>query len=88
MTSYNQDSFQSRESYTAQIHLPGHLFEELVWWALQALPDEILVGLDIDAQTPHVPEVQALFQSSEHTDCLFEGHGFIIGEANMVNRVD
>ena len=50
MVSYNRESFQSRESYTAQIHLPGHVFEELVWWALQALPDEILVGLDVDAQ--------------------------------------
>ena len=23
------------------------MFEELVWWALQALPDEILVGMDL-----------------------------------------
>ena len=86
MVTYNRESFQSRESYTAQIHLPGRLFEELVWWALQALPDEILVGMDIDAAAPHLPEVETMFKSSEHTEGLFQGQGFIIGEAHIVNR--
>ena len=61
METYNRESYDGRESYTAQIHLPGRIFEELVWWALQALPDEILVGMDIDSKTPHHPEVESKF---------------------------
>ena len=86
MVSYNRESFQSKESYTAQIHLPSHVFEELVWWALQALPDEILVGMDIDSNTPHLPEVEHFFKGTEHTEGLFQGQGFRISEAHIVNR--
>ena len=31
METYNRESYDGRESYTAQIHLPGRIFEELVW---------------------------------------------------------
>jgi hypothetical protein len=86
MVSYNRESFQSKESYTAQIHLPSHVFEELVWWALQALPDEILVGMDIDSNAPHLPEVEHFFKGTEHTEGLFQGQGFRISEAHIVNR--
>ena len=65
MTSYNEESYHGREAYTAQVHLPGKVFESLVWWALQSLPDEILVGLDIDAEAPHVAEVDELFRADE-----------------------
>ena len=47
MTSYNRDSRDQRNGYVAQLHMPGDVFQSLVWWALQSLPDEILVGLDI-----------------------------------------
>ena len=86
MVTYNQESYASRDAYTAQIHLPGHLFEKLVWWALQALPDEILVGMDINSEAPHKQEVELKFRGSEHTEGLFQGQGFIIGEAHIVNR--
>ena len=88
MVTYNQESYASRDAYTAQIHLPGHLFEKLVWWALQALPDEILVGMDINSEAPHNQEVELKFRGSEHTEGLFQGQGFIIGEAHIVNRGD
>ena len=88
MVTYNQESYASKDAYTAQIHLPGHLFEKLVWWALQALPDEILVGMDINSEAPHNQEVELKFRGSEHTEGLFQGQGFIIGEAHIVNRGD
>ena len=47
MRSYNAESYTMRHSYAAQLHLTGPLFRDLVIWALQALPDEILVGLDV-----------------------------------------
>ena len=34
MASYNQDSFDARNSYAAQLHMPGEIFQDLVWWAL------------------------------------------------------
>ena len=52
MTSYNRDSHAQRGGYLAQIHMPGGVFQSLVWWALQSLPDEILVGIDIDGERP------------------------------------
>ena len=88
MTTYNEESYRSREAYTAQIHLPGSVFENLVWWALQALPDEILVGLDIDADAPHIEEVDERFRAEESTFNLFQGQGYRIKEAHIVNRGD
>lgn len=88
MTTYNEESYTGREAYTAQVHLPGEVFESLVWWALQALPDEILVGLDIDAETPHVEEVDVAFSAQECTSNLFQGQGYRIKEAHIVNRGD
>ena len=77
MTSYNHDSMKSKNSYTAQIHLKGDLFENLIWWALQSLPDEILVGMDIDANSPHLQEVENFFRSEQHVEGLFQSQGFV-----------
>ncbi len=88
MVVYNRDSFEKRSAYTAQLHLPGNVFEQLVWWALQALPDEILVGLDIDAASPHLKEVEQAFMGEEFDPNIFQGQGFIVGEAHIVNRGD
>ena len=88
MTTYNEESYRSREAYTAQIHLPGSVFENLVWWSLQALPDEILVGLDIDADAHHIEEVDERFRAEESTFNLFQGQGYRIKEAHIVNRGD
>ena len=48
MSSYNLDSFEAKNSYTAQIHLRGNLFQKLIWWALKSLPDDILIGMAVD----------------------------------------
>ena len=86
MASYNQESYEARDSYAAQLHMPGEIFQDLVWWALKSLPDEILVGLDIDFNQRQNPEVDDLFASTQQVDGLFQGQGFMINEAHIVNR--
>ena len=86
MASYNLDSINSKNSYAAQIHLNGELFENLIWWGLQSLPDEILVGMDIDSDSPHLLEVEDFFRSEQHVDGLFQSQGYQINEAHIVNR--
>lgn len=88
MTSYNRDSHAQRAGYLAQVHMPGEVFQSLVWWALQALPDEILVGIDIDAERPHREEVETYFEGEEVHSNLFQGQGYLIKEAHIVNRGD
>ena len=61
MRSYNAESYSMRHAYAAQLHLPGPVFRELVVWALQSLPDEILVGLDVDPNRKHIYEVESAF---------------------------
>ena len=75
MTSYNRDSHEQRAGYLAQVHMPGEVFQSLVWWALQALPDEILVGIDIDAEKPHRKDVETFFEGDEVHHRLFQGRG-------------
>ena len=77
-----------RHAYAAQLHLPGPVFRELVVWALQSLPDEILVGLDVDPNRKHIDEVESAFEGQEHVSNLFGGQGYVIKEAHVVNRGD
>ena len=65
MQGYNHESYEQRAGYLAQVHMPGHVFQSLIWWALQSLPDEILVGIDIDAERPHRVEVEHYFSGDE-----------------------
>ena len=88
MTTYNRDSHEQRHGYMTQLHLPGEVFQSLVWWALQALPDEILVGMDVDPDRPHRPEIQAYFEGDEVHTNLFQGQGHVVKEAHIVNRGD
>jgi len=86
MESYNIDSFNAKESYAAQIHLRGDLFEKLIWWGLQSLPDEILIGMDIDSESQHISEVEKKFLSKQHVDGLFQGQGYLVNEAHICYR--
>ena len=88
MTSYNHDSHAQRAGYVAQIHMPGEVFQSLVWWALQSLPDEILVGIDVDGDRPHREDVEAYFEGDDVHTRLFQGQGYVIKEAHIVNRGD
>jgi hypothetical protein len=88
MTAYNRESHAQRDGYIAQLHLPGSVFQDLVWWGLQSLPDEILVGMDIDPNRPVRQDVEAFFSGKERHDRLFQGQGYLINEAHIVNRGD
>ena len=88
MGSYNLESYDSRNSYAAQLHMPGEIFQNLVWWALKSLPDEILVGLDIDFNQQQNQQVDELFSSTQQVEGLFQGQGYLINEAHIVNRGD
>ena len=88
MGSYNLESYDSRNSYAAQLHMPGEIFQDLVWWALKSLPDEILVGLDIDFNQQQNQQVDELFSSTQQVEGLFQGQGYLINEAHIVNRGD
>ena len=88
MGSYNLESYDSRNSYAAQLHMPGEIFQDLVWWALKSLPDEILVGLDIDFNQQQNQQVDELFSNAQQVEGLFQGQGYLINEAHIVNRGD
>ena len=68
--------------------MPGEIFQDLVWWALKSLPDEILVGLDIDFNQRQNQVVDEMFNSVQQVDGLFQGQGYLINEAHIVNRGD
>ena len=58
MRRYNNDSFANKDAYTAQVHMPGRVLQSILHWAFQSLPDEILVGIEVDHNKPHVLEVE------------------------------
>ena len=68
--------------------MPGEIFQNSVWWALKSLPDEILVGLDIDFNQQQNQQVDELFSSTQQVEGLFQGQGYLINEAHIVNRGD
>ena len=84
---YNDESFNRREEYVAQIHFPVSILEQILGWAFKSLPDEILVGIDVKDERID-PEILAMFQGEKHQENLFAGQGYRINEAKMVNRGD
>ncbi len=88
MADYNRDSMAQRDQYKAQVHLRGSVLQEIIWWALQSLPDEILVGLDFDGSRPVRQDVAAQFKSEHEQNDLFQGQGYVVTEAHIVNRGD
>jgi proteasome lid subunit RPN8/RPN11 len=84
---YNDESHNRRDEYVAQVHFPARILEDILGWALKALPDEILVGLDVSMER-NLPEVEVEFQGSNQKKNLFAGQGYRIHEAKMVNRGD
>ena len=88
MAGYNSESLERRDEYAALLCLPGEVLEQVLLWGLQSLPDEILVGFDVDPEQLEHPELLELFRGVDHRDELFSGQGFVLGEATLVNRGD
>ncbi len=88
MAAYNADSFENRDGYRGLVHMPGECLEQIVLWSLESLPDEILVGLDVDQKRPHIAEVDEMYQGVEHETDMFAGEGFVLTDATIVNRGD
>lgn len=84
---YNDESHNRREEYVAQVHFPASILEEILEWAFKALPDEILVGLDV-SQNKNLSGIEVEFQGDSQKTNLFAGQGYRIHEAKMVNRGD
>ena len=61
MIEYNSESLNHKESYAAVLQMPGELFAKLLNWTFQSLPDEILVGIDIDSNKPHKNDYHHIF---------------------------
>ncbi len=88
MAAYNADSLENRDGYRGLVHMPGECLEQIVLWSLESLPDEILVGLDVDQKRPHIAEVDEMYQGVEHETDMFAGEGFVLTDATIVNRGD
>ena len=86
MTDYNSMSFERRDEYPAILQMPGVLLSHLIIWCFEALPDEILVGLDVDPERKVRPEVSDMFCGEQSRNELFAGQDYTIGEAKVVNR--
>tara|TARA_B100001113_G_scaffold336169_1_gene316287 strand:+ start:133 stop:867 length:735 start_codon:yes stop_codon:yes gene_type:complete len=85
---YNQSSLNNRDGYSAFVLLPIRHLENILKWAFEALPDEILIGFDPEQSKPISQEMNDLLCGSEHQPELFAGQVFLIGEPHLVNRGD
>jgi len=88
MSAYNADSLANKDGYSGLIQIPGDILQQILFWSLESLPDEILVGLDSDNTRPHLSEVDDLFYGDEFEEGKFAGEGFVLGDATIVNRGD
>ena len=82
---YNDESHNRREEYVAQVHFPASILEQILEWTFKALPDEILIGLDV-SNNRNLTDVEIEFQGTNTNTNLFAGQGYRINEAKMVNR--
>ena len=85
---YNQHSLDCRDDYPAILMMPIDTLSTILEWTFQSLPDEILVGMDPDYNTPHPSGVDDMFCGSDHSEGLFAGQGFVLGPPHLVNRGD
>ena len=88
MKEYNFASFENRNSYPAVIHMPGKILDKVIKWCFESLPDEVLVGIDVDNKSPINQEVSLAFCNQGSRADLFAGQDYVIGEAEIVNRGD
>ena len=85
---YNEQSLEGRDGYPAYILMPVDTLAQILDWTFQSLPDEILVGMDVNPDLPHSEEIEKAYCGIDFESGLFSGQGFSLGEPHLVNRGD
>ena len=85
---YNLQSLEQRDSYAGVVFIPVETLSQVLDWSFQSLPDEILVGLDIDTSKAFDRELISKYTGSMFEPSLFAGQGMFVGEPHLVNRGD
>ncbi|MEO2178793.1 MAG: hypothetical protein ABGX11_01295, partial [Candidatus Poseidoniia archaeon] len=85
---YNEQSLEGRDGYPAHLLMPVDTLAQILDWTFQSLPDEILVGIDVNPDLPHSGEVEKTYCGADFESGLFSGQGFVLGEPHLVNRGD
>ena len=83
---YNAHSRENRDAYAAVLLMPIQNLATILDWTFQSLPDEILVGMDVDHELANPREVEEAFAGADQNSGLFAGQGYLLGEPHLVNR--
>ena len=75
---YNEQSLEGRDGYPAHILIPVDTLAQILDWTFQSLPDEILVGMDVNPDLPHSREVEEAYCGTDFESGLFSGQGFVL----------
>ena len=76
---YNEQSLEGKDGYPAHILMPVDTLAQILDWTFQSLPDEILVGMDVNPALPHSKEVEETYCGADFESGLFSGQGFVLG---------
>lgn len=85
---YNLQSLNQRDSYAGVIFIPIKVLSQIIDWSFQSLPDEILVGLDIDTSKSLDRTLVSKYTGSMFEPDLFAGQGMFVSKPHLVNRGD
>ncbi|MEC8363176.1 MAG: hypothetical protein VXZ75_03540, partial [Candidatus Thermoplasmatota archaeon] len=75
---YNRQSLEQRDSYAGVVFVPVKTLSQVLDWSFQSLPDEILVGLDIDTSKAFDRELISKYTGSMFEPSLFAGQGMFV----------
>ncbi|MBH33346.1 MAG: hypothetical protein CMB75_02990 [Euryarchaeota archaeon] len=85
---YNLTSLENRDAYAGLMAVPMDSLSEILDWTFRSLPDEILVGLDVDTEKTDYSEELSRYIGSSNEPDLFAGQGMLVGRPHLVNRGD
>ena len=85
---YNLTSLENRDAYAGLMAIPMNSLYEILNWTFRSLPDEILVGLDVDTEKINCLGGLTRYIGSSDEPGLFAGQGMLVGRPHLVNRGD
>ena len=85
---YNLTSLENRDAYAGLVAIPLNSLSEILEWTFRSLPDEILVGIDMDNEKVDCSEGLSRYIGSSNEPGLFAGQGMLVGRPHLVNRGD